>query len=139
MSISNEQQIQLAQAVENFDGKLKSLDENFSTAHLKGNDFSFARETTEKKTARAAVYASRQFILDALMKDVVLYKQRWAEVRRTLPMLTRLRAEERARREELEQEEQARRQELEREVVQLRTRCRELEERLDMGAGALVD
>ena len=53
----------------------------------------------------------------------------WAEVHRVLPLLVRLRAEERATRTALESE-----------VEDLRVRCRVLEERLCMGqAGALVD
>ena len=63
-----------------------------------------------------------------MLEDIQTWYERWAEVNRVLPLLTRLRMEERARRRELE-----------REVEDLRVRCRVLEERLDMGAGALVD
>ena len=66
--------------------------------------------------------------LAGVLRETSAWCERWAEVGRVLPLLTRLRMEERARREELE-----------REVVDLRTRCRVLEERLGMGAGAMAD
>ena len=67
------------------------------------------------------------FLTDVL-RETAGWCERRAEVNRVLPLLTRLRMEERARRAELE-----------REAEDLRTRCRVLEERLDMGAGAMVD
>lgn len=67
-------------------------------------------------------------LLNSLLEAVEQHCARWDEVRQVLPLLIELRMEERARREALE-----------REVEDLRTRCKVLEERLDMGAGANVD
>ncbi|KAM5545509.1 hypothetical protein V8D89_000547 [Ganoderma adspersum] len=85
-------------------------------------------EWTEFFGAMEAATADDAAFLADVLRETVAWCERWAEVNRVLPLLTRLRMEERARREELE-----------REVEDLRTRCRVLEERLDMGAGAMVD
>ncbi|KAI1793729.1 hypothetical protein LXA43DRAFT_203262 [Ganoderma leucocontextum] len=89
------------------------------TAGIEWGEFFAAMEAGTEEDAA--------FLLGVL-RDTSTWCDHWAEVNRVLPLLTKLRMEERARREELE-----------REVEDLRTRCKVLEERLDMGAGALVD
>ncbi|PIL34577.1 hypothetical protein GSI_03356 [Ganoderma sinense ZZ0214-1] len=89
------------------------------TAGVEWPEFFGAAEAATEEDAAA---------LAGVLRETAAWCERWAEVGRVLPLLTRLRMEERARREELE-----------REVVDLRTRCRVLEERLGMGAGAMAD
>ncbi|KAI0750487.1 hypothetical protein C8Q74DRAFT_1361745 [Fomes fomentarius] len=81
---------------------------------------------------KSLIAAESEDDLDALrgvLAELGEFYRRWEEVRQVLPLLIRLRMEERARRDALEHE-----------AEDLRMRCKVLEERLGMGAaGANVD